>query len=154
MRALRFARGNKALRELELAATKDGVSFLPRSSLGAVLSGTRMPSKTLLLTFVKMRGGVKPGTPAALQWEQAWERADAYRRGEPIHTAGHLQQPEQIPEQRVQPDAIGFRSRSDTASATRRGRPARRPSQWRRLASRLPLQAPQASMHHAGASGT
>ncbi|MFF4604027.1 hypothetical protein ACFY12_15040 [Streptomyces sp. NPDC001339] len=92
MRALRFAHGNKTLRELELAATENGVSFLPRSSLGAVLSGKRMPSKALLLTFVRVCGGVEPGTPQALLWEQARERADAHRRGRPTPTIGQRAQ--------------------------------------------------------------
>ncbi|MEU8030702.1 hypothetical protein AB0C13_18960 [Streptomyces sp. NPDC049099] len=146
MRALRFAHGNKTLRELEVAAVDGGVSYLPRSSLGAVLSGKRMPSKTLLLNFVKVCGGVEPGSPTALLWEQAWERADAYRRGRPMRTAGRQRQPEQG----EQPDSAGLLS--NAASTARQDQPAR-PSRWRQLAGRLVLQVLEASVHLAGPSG-
>ncbi|MDN3259191.1 hypothetical protein QWJ26_05075 [Streptomyces sp. CSDS2] len=121
MRALRFAHGNKTLRELEAAATENGVSFLPRSSLSAVLNGQRRPSKTLLLTFVRVCGGVEPGTPGARLWEQAWERADAYQRGLPAPTTGQSRREGPFPQQREdEPGAVPL------VPATRR--PVRKPT--------------------------
>ncbi|MEU1818379.1 hypothetical protein ABZ543_24795 [Streptomyces roseifaciens] len=81
MRAMRGTRGEpgyRTLRELELLA---GPGRLPRSTLGAVLGGRRMPSKELLLTFVGLTAGVAPGSHKSLLWAEAWERADLYRRG-------------------------------------------------------------------------
>ncbi|MCF3101788.1 hypothetical protein IPZ58_09350 [Streptomyces roseoverticillatus] len=81
MRAMRGTRGEpgyRTLRELELLA---GPGRLPRSTLGAVLSGRRMPSKELLLTFVGLTAGVAPGSHKSLLWAEAWERADRYRKG-------------------------------------------------------------------------
>jgi hypothetical protein len=78
MREMRFRHGNRSLRAL---AEEAGVGRLPRSSLGVVLAGQRMPSKRLLLVFVEVCGGVRPGSARARAWEGAWERADATRRG-------------------------------------------------------------------------
>ncbi|NBM15344.1 helix-turn-helix transcriptional regulator [Streptomyces sp. GC420] len=85
MREMRFTHGNKSLRALSEEA---GVGVMPRSTLSAVLSGRRMPSKNLLMAFVEVCGGVRPGSARARLWEQAWERADAHRRGLPMPTAG------------------------------------------------------------------
>ncbi|OSP39350.1 hypothetical protein B7767_32070 [Streptomyces sp. 13-12-16] len=145
MRALRFAHGNKTLRELEAAATENGVSFLPRSSLGAVLGGQRRPSKTLLLTFVRVCGGVEPGTPEARLWEQAWERVDAYQRGLPAPTTGQLQQKEQTPGQReAEPDTVPLPA--EPVPPARRSRSAKA-SRWRHWAGRLLHQALQPYPH-------
>lgn len=134
MRALRFNHGNKTLRELELAAGEKGVSHLPRSTLGAVLGGKRMPSKRLLLTFVRVCGEVEPGTQTARMWERAWERADSYQRGQPVPAAVRSGQSDQgSKESRTKPDPAGSRS---TAPAARRRRAAKR-SGWRRLAGKL-----------------
>lgn len=84
MRAMRFSHGDRSLRGLDQAA---GLGLLPRSTLGAVLSGKRMPSKNLLMVFVRVCGGVEPGTPEAMAWGQAWNRADAHRRGRPAPAA-------------------------------------------------------------------
>ncbi|WP_326771112.1 hypothetical protein OG978_47885 (plasmid) [Streptomyces sp. NBC_01591] len=139
MRALRFDHGNKTLRKLELAAIENGVSFLPRSSLSAVLSGKRTPSKTLLLTFVRVCGRVQPGTPEALLWEQAWERVNAYRRGLPAPTTGQLQQTER---QRAEPHAVPLLSEPEPPAL--RGWSAS-PSRWRQRAGKLLHQALQPS---------
>ncbi|WP_335936429.1 hypothetical protein [Streptomyces sp. PTD5-9] len=82
MEHLRRENGNPTLRELEERAYVDAgtrVSLLPRSTVGAVLRG-RMPAKDLLLNFVRHCGNA---TGKQLQgWADAWERADACRRGE------------------------------------------------------------------------
>ncbi|MFB6643782.1 hypothetical protein ACFCYF_41875 [Streptomyces chartreusis] len=143
MRALRFDHGNKTLRELELAASDDGVSHLPRSSLSAVLGGKRMPSKPLLLTYIRVCGGVQPDTRAAEMWERAWERADAYRRGHPTPVVQPDTAGQDSTMSGAKPDATGLRSR---ASAVRRTRAARR-SGWRRLAVRFLLPLPPTPLH-------
>ncbi|MBQ0888767.1 helix-turn-helix domain-containing protein [Streptomyces sp. RM72] len=133
MRALRFAHGNKTLRQLEATATENGVSFLPRSSLGAVLSGQRRPSKTLLLAFVRVCGGIEPGTPEARLWEQAWERADAYQRGLPAPTAGQLRQKGQAPKPRgAEQETVPL---MEPEPAVCPSRPAK-PSRWRHWVGR------------------
>lgn len=74
--------GNPTLRELEKRAyidAKNKVSLLPRSTVGAVLRG-RMPSKELLLNFVRYCGDVPESR--IQEWEDAWDRVDAYNRGE------------------------------------------------------------------------
>ncbi|MGW7052925.1 hypothetical protein [Streptomyces sp. NPDC054887] len=125
MRAMRFSRGNKTLRELDQAA---GLGLLPRSTLGAVLSGKRMPSKNLLMVFVQVCGGVQPGTPKAMAWEQAWTRADAHRRGLPVPTLTGMPQQDRIEEARRDADGGDVPARSAT------GRPARA---WRKRAARM-----------------
>lgn len=150
MRALRFDHGNKTLRELELAASENGVSHLPRSTLGAVLSGKRMPSKRFLLIFIQVCGEVEPGTRTAEMWERAWDRADAYQRGQPAPTAGYPGEAEQDPkEPGTKPDLAGPRS---TVSTARRRRAAKR-SGWRRLAGKLQLTLPPTPLHTGGPQG-
>ncbi|MFI1384697.1 hypothetical protein [Embleya sp. NPDC020886] len=87
MRAMRKARGYRSLRELEDAARVDGVSFLPHSTLGAVLSGKRMVSKQMLLCLVGVCTGAGPDSTAMHAWARAWDRADAHRRGRRARTA-------------------------------------------------------------------
>ncbi|MEU1906242.1 helix-turn-helix domain-containing protein [Streptomyces hygroscopicus] len=77
MRAMRLDAGGPSLRELEDRARFHGVTLLPHSTVGAVLRGERMPSKTLLLHFVAACGVSR--APIGV-WEDAWDRADAYRR--------------------------------------------------------------------------
>ncbi|MEU4893373.1 helix-turn-helix transcriptional regulator [Streptomyces sp. NPDC044780] len=77
MRAMRLEAGGPSLRELEDRATSYGVTLLPHSTVGAVLRGERMPSKTLLLHFVAACGVSR--APSGV-WEDAWDRAAAYRR--------------------------------------------------------------------------
>ncbi|MEU5646612.1 helix-turn-helix domain-containing protein [Streptomyces milbemycinicus] len=69
--------GGLSLRELEARATSHGVTLLPHSTVGAVLRGERMPSRMLLIHFVEACGVSRAPTGA---WEDAWERADAYRQ--------------------------------------------------------------------------
>ncbi|MFD8384995.1 helix-turn-helix transcriptional regulator [Streptomyces sp. NPDC059679] len=76
MRAIQLEAGGLSLRELEARATSHGVTLLPHSTVGAVLRGERMPSKKLLVHFVEACGVSRAPTAA---WEDAWERADAYR---------------------------------------------------------------------------
>ncbi|MET9554525.1 hypothetical protein [Streptomyces sp. NPDC006645] len=84
MHEMRFTHGNKPLRVL---AEQAGVGRLPRSTLGAVLAGKRMPSKDLFMAFVQVCGNVQPGTRKASLWEGAWTRADATHRGVPADAA-------------------------------------------------------------------
>ncbi|MGX1886556.1 hypothetical protein [Streptomyces sp. NPDC055287] len=125
MRAMRFSHGNRSLRELDQAA---GLGLLPRSTLGAVLSGKRMPSKNLLMVFVRVCGGVQPGTPKAMAWEQAWTRADAHRRGLPAPAPADMPQRDRVEEARRDAGGADMPLRSVT------GRPART---WRRRAARM-----------------
>ncbi|MBL1110910.1 helix-turn-helix domain-containing protein [Streptomyces sp. 110] len=77
MRAMQLEAGGLSLRELEDRATSHGVTLLPHSTVGAVLRGERMPSRMLLIHFVQACGVSRAPTGA---WEDAWARADAYRR--------------------------------------------------------------------------
>ncbi|GAA2923846.1 hypothetical protein GCM10020221_19830 [Streptomyces thioluteus] len=82
MTHLRREHGNPTLRELEERACVDAgtkVSLLPRSTLGPALRGTRFPRKEVLLSFVRHCGNVPEGR--LRDWADAWERADAFRRG-------------------------------------------------------------------------
>lgn len=82
MKDMRRQNGNPTLRELEERAhidVKNKVSLLPKSTVGAVLQG-RMPAKGLLLNFVRFCGNVPENR--LQEWEDAWERAHAYRKGE------------------------------------------------------------------------
>ncbi|MGW4493175.1 hypothetical protein [Streptomyces sp. NPDC004376] len=74
--------GNPTLRELERRAyidVENKVSLLPKSTVGAVLQG-RMPGKDLLLDFARYCGNVPDDR--LKDWEDAWERAHAFRKGE------------------------------------------------------------------------
>ncbi|MFF4756944.1 hypothetical protein ACWD5R_45450 [Streptomyces sp. NPDC002514] len=94
MKRMRREHGNPTLRELEKRAyidLKNKVSLLPRSTVGAVLRG-RMPAKNLLLSFVRYCGNIPE---SQLQgWEDAWERANAFRKGELRTTAAEM--PEEL----------------------------------------------------------
>ncbi|GAA3798071.1 hypothetical protein GCM10022403_034910 [Streptomyces coacervatus] len=79
MNHLRRENGNPTLREMEEKAVVQGVSFLPRSTVDAVLRG-RMPAKALLLNFVRYCGDVPDHQ--LQHWAHAWERVNAYRKGE------------------------------------------------------------------------
>lgn len=126
MRALRFRHGNKSLRELEQAAIQDGVSHLPRSTLGAVLSGRRVPSRQLVLTFVRACSGAEFDTHAARVWEQAWVRADAHKHGQSIDLKSHTQRQEPAQTDTFLDPAV-MRSARSVSSPSRVGR---RSSWW------------------------
>ncbi|CAL9624798.1 hypothetical protein SUDANB121_05931 (plasmid) [Nocardiopsis dassonvillei] len=101
MNALRLRAGDPTLRALEQWATVSDqhgqVSHLPRSTLGAVLRGSRMPSKELFMTFVHVVIHRTHGTldqavdpigwrktearQKIAKWEDAWDRAWCYRHG-------------------------------------------------------------------------
>ncbi|MBA0054354.1 hypothetical protein E0L36_26950 [Streptomyces sp. AJS327] len=80
MRQLRREQGNPSLRELESRATVRGGSYLPHSTVSAVLRG-RMPGKELLLYYVRYCGRVPEDQLGP--WAEAWERVRSRRRGEP-----------------------------------------------------------------------
>lgn len=80
MHHMRRQNGNPTLRELEERATVRGVSFLPKSTVAAVLRG-RMPAKTLLRHFVRCCGNVPDHR--LKDWEDAWERVNAIRKAGP-----------------------------------------------------------------------
>ncbi|MFF9559073.1 helix-turn-helix domain-containing protein [Streptomyces albus] len=88
MNRMRRENGEPTLRELEEKATVRGVSFLPRSTVSAVLRG-RMPAKPLLRHFVRCCGNVPEHR--LKDWEDAWDRADAHRRGGVPVAAGEAQ---------------------------------------------------------------
>ncbi|WP_191971849.1 helix-turn-helix domain-containing protein [Streptomyces luteolifulvus] len=71
MNHMRRESGNPTLRELEERAVVRGVSFLPKSTVGAVLRG-RLPAKALLLNFVRYCGNVPD--EQLQHWADAWER--------------------------------------------------------------------------------
>lgn len=87
MNHLRRENGNPTLRELEERAVVRGVSFLPKSTVGAVLRG-RLPAKALLLNFVHYCGNVQD--EQLQHWADAWERANTHHKGEARPIAGEM----------------------------------------------------------------
>ncbi|MFE5561167.1 helix-turn-helix domain-containing protein [Streptomyces sp. NPDC056544] len=85
MRQLRLQAGRPTLRELEKRATyaPDAVTLLPRSTLGAVLNGTRKCRRDLLFHFIRACGVRKDSE--VLGWLEAWDRVEAYRNGDRRH---------------------------------------------------------------------
>lgn len=124
MNHMRRENGNPTLRELEEKAYVDvenKVSLLPKSTVGAVLQG-RMPAKDLLLNFVRHCGNVPE--IQIQDWEDAWERANAYRKGELRPAAAQAQQELA----RVEEELKRAREQLEQATAelARTARPARR----------------------------
>ncbi|MFE7570667.1 hypothetical protein ACFU76_27530 [Streptomyces sp. NPDC057539] len=80
MRELRLSTGQPPLRILEARAAVPGGggSFLPRTTLGGVLNGTRNCTKEFLGHFINACG-VKRDADVR-EWMRAWERVDHYRR--------------------------------------------------------------------------
>jgi hypothetical protein len=78
MRDLHLTAGKPTLRELgrRAAIPGTGVSYLPRTTIGGVLNGTRACSKEVLLHFIKACGITRESD--VRQWVTAWERA--YKR--------------------------------------------------------------------------
>jgi len=145
--------GNPTLRELEERAyidVKNKVSLLPKSTVGAVLQG-RMPAKDLLLNFVRYCGNVQENR--LQEWEDAWERANAYRKGERRPEAAEAQQElaqveEELKRTREQLEQATAEL-SRTARATRREPTAVVPP--RRLAGLVPPPArPEKTVFTAG----
>lgn len=56
MRQLYLSAGNPSLRELQQRARRQAFGPLPRSTLGDVLAGVRMPSERLLVSYVRTCG--------------------------------------------------------------------------------------------------
>ncbi|MCX5410144.1 helix-turn-helix domain-containing protein (plasmid) [Streptomyces sp. NBC_00335] len=85
MRELRVQAGKPSLRELEdrARANPEDVTMLPRSTLGAVLNGTRQCRRDLLAYFVRACGVTKESE--VMRWLAAWDRIEASRNG----TANH-----------------------------------------------------------------
>lgn len=79
MRELRISAGQPSLRALETQAAVPGGggSFLPHSTLGGVLNGTRNCTRELLEHFVTACG-VHHRTDLQ-QWMAAWDRVERYR---------------------------------------------------------------------------
>ncbi|MFJ9034781.1 helix-turn-helix domain-containing protein [Streptomyces sp. NPDC102274] len=85
------ANGSPTLRELEEMAYVDvenKVSLLPKSTVGAVLQG-RMPARDLLLNFVRYCGNVPENRLE--EWKDAWERVNAFSKGEVRSAVGEVQ---------------------------------------------------------------
>ncbi|MFF1410550.1 helix-turn-helix domain-containing protein [Streptomyces sp. NPDC058289] len=85
MRELRLQAGKPSLRELEdrSRATPTAVTMLPRSTLGAVLNGTRYCRRDLLAYFVRACGVTKESE--VMRWLEAWDRIEASRNGTADH---------------------------------------------------------------------
>ncbi|MBT2470226.1 helix-turn-helix domain-containing protein [Streptomyces sp. ISL-66] len=85
MRDLRLQAGKPSLRELEdlARANPDAVTMLPRSTLGAVLNGTRHCRRDLLAYFVRACGVTKESE--VMRWLAAWDRIEASRNGTADH---------------------------------------------------------------------
>ncbi|WP_307624371.1 hypothetical protein [Streptomyces sp. V3I7] len=79
MRELRLSAGQPSLRVLEerAAVPGGGGSFLPHSTLGAVLNGTRHCTKDLLGHFIHACGVTR--TADVREWMKAWDRVARYR---------------------------------------------------------------------------
>lgn len=88
MNHMRREHGSPTLRELEEKAMVARVTFLPRSTVSAVLRG-RMPTKDLLRHFVRYCGNVPKYQ--VKDWEDAWERVNAHRKGETCPVVGEVQ---------------------------------------------------------------
>ncbi|MFF8717123.1 hypothetical protein ACF07T_37700 [Streptomyces sp. NPDC015184] len=75
MRNLRIAAGQPSLRELvnRAAVPGGGGSYLPRTTIGDVLSGKRACTDVVLLHFVKACGVTRESE--IHQWMNAWKRA-------------------------------------------------------------------------------
>ncbi|MEU6657846.1 hypothetical protein [Streptomyces sp. NPDC046821] len=75
MRDLRIAAGQPSLRDLgdRAAVPGGGGSYLPRTTIGNVLSGKRACTDVLLLHFVKACGVTRESE--IQQWKEAWKRA-------------------------------------------------------------------------------
>ncbi|WP_223736726.1 hypothetical protein [Streptomyces purpurogeneiscleroticus] len=86
MRELRLSVGQPSLRILEVRAAVPGGggSFLPHSTLGGVLNGTRSCTRELLKHFVAACG-VHRRTDLQ-QWVAAWNRVERYRSNGAAHT--------------------------------------------------------------------
>ncbi|MFI9162824.1 helix-turn-helix domain-containing protein [Kitasatospora aureofaciens] len=83
---LRLRVGKPTLRELEARALRNGVSYLPKSTLQAVLAGKRDCSQQVLVEFVRACG-VSPQEEA--EWVEALRRIHSNRRasGAPLPEA-------------------------------------------------------------------
>ncbi|MBM9506544.1 hypothetical protein [Actinacidiphila acididurans] len=126
MHHMRRENGNPTLRELEERATVRGVSFLPKSTVAAVLRG-RMPAKTLLRHFVRCCGNVPEHR--LKDWEDAWDRVNAFRKAAAGQAA---QEPARAGHELTRAQREYAHGRSDEANA-----PLRRPAQGRRAADRM-----------------
>ncbi|MER7764351.1 hypothetical protein [Streptomyces sp. NPDC097619] len=87
MQALRLRAGNPSLRELENRSKRFTVAVLPRSTLSAVLSGSRPCRRVFLADFVRACG-VTDETEVR-RWLQAWDRIEANRTGAFEHDVHH-----------------------------------------------------------------
>jgi len=72
MNQLRVSAGLPSLRVLQRLARAGGYGPLPRSTLGEVLAGVRMPSEALLVSYVRSCGESRDRVAA---WRGAWQRA-------------------------------------------------------------------------------
>jgi hypothetical protein len=72
MNQLHLSAGYPSLRELQKRARKRGFGPLPRSTLGDVLAGIRMPSERLLVSYVRTCGEPEHRVVA---WLEALSRA-------------------------------------------------------------------------------
>ncbi|MFF4013330.1 hypothetical protein [Streptomyces sp. NPDC001717] len=89
MQNLRLRAGNPSLRELENRAKPrfSTVTLLPRTTLGAVLNGTRPCRRELLAHFVRACGVTNEAE--VRRWLQAWDRIEASRTGTVNHDMHH-----------------------------------------------------------------
>ncbi|MFI8504841.1 helix-turn-helix domain-containing protein [Streptomyces sp. NPDC085524] len=89
MQNLRLRAGNPSLRELENRAKPrfSTVTLLPRSTLGAVLNGTRPCRREFLGHFVRACGVTNEAE--VMRWLQAWDRIEASRTGTVNHDMHH-----------------------------------------------------------------
>lgn len=79
MHQLHLSAGHPSLRELQKRARKHGLGALPRSTLGDVLAGIRMPSERLLVTYVRTCGEPEHRVVA---WLEALSRARDHCRAD------------------------------------------------------------------------
>ncbi|MFF3547314.1 hypothetical protein [Streptomyces platensis] len=87
MQELRLSAGQPSLRVLEARAAVPGGggSFLPRSTLGGVLNGTRDCTRELLGHFINACGVDREAD--VREWMKAWDRVDSHRgKGSAAHT--------------------------------------------------------------------
>lgn len=84
MRELRLSADMPSLRVLEARAALPGGggSFLPRSTLGGVLNGTRNCTREVLQHFVAACGVTRSAD--VREWTDVWDRIDRYRNREAV----------------------------------------------------------------------
>jgi vWA-MoxR associated protein C-terminal domain/Effector-associated domain 2/vWA-MoxR associated protein middle region 0 len=82
LQRLRVAAGSPSLRDLETHARRLG-QHLPKSTVGEMLAGRRLPRRAMVMAFVRACG---VDEDESLRWREAWERIAARPLHSPLAT--------------------------------------------------------------------